>query len=266
MFIEIANLTCNSDHDSAVSVTFDWLALGRILGFWVAEYTHTTQSQINMYEYASGNKVIKAFISPDWRFYDEKGRLITIHSLEEARVTPKKLKVMFRIQKNCENGQSITLAANDKNHHICPVHAAYLIYLQAKRLGQSDDQPMGVFVNHQGIVRYLTANKIAEVLQSVAKTCHPDLTRDEIMRFSSHSIRAWAVVLLDEAGMNPDFIKSQLRWMGDLNRLYLQDIARLQSKHITALEHSSNNFMALFSKNRTALSYIVPVDDAMDSY
>jgi hypothetical protein len=80
--------------------------------------------------------------------------------------------------------------------------------MQAKRLGQSDDQPMGVFVNHQGIVRYLTANKIAEVLQSVAKTCHSDLTRDKIMHFSSHSIRVWAVVLLDEVGMNPDFIKS----------------------------------------------------------
>jgi hypothetical protein len=70
---------------------------------------------------------------------------------------------------------------------------------------------MGAFVNHQGIVRYLTANKITEVFQSVAKTCHPDLTRDENMRFSSHSIRVWAVVLLDEAGMNPDFIKSRLR-------------------------------------------------------
>jgi hypothetical protein len=67
---------------------------------------------------------------------------------------------------------------------------------------------MGIFVNHQGIVKYLTANKIAEVLQSVAKACNPNLSRDEIMCFSSHSIRVWAVVLLDEAGMNPDFIKS----------------------------------------------------------
>ena len=133
----------------------------------------------------------------------------------------------------------ITLVANDKNHHICPVLAAYRIYLRAKCLGQSDDQPMGVFINHQDIVRYLTANKIAEALQSVAKTCHPDLMRDQTMRFSSHSIRVWAVVLLDEAGMNPDFIKSRLRWMGDSYRLYLQDTAILQTKHITALEHSS---------------------------
>jgi hypothetical protein len=98
---------------------------------------------------------------------------------------------------------------------------------------------MGVFVNHQGIVRYLTANKITEVFQSVAKTCHPDLMRDENMRFSSHSIRVWAVVLLDEAGMNPDLIKSRLRWIGDSYRLYLRDTAILQTKHITALERSS---------------------------
>jgi hypothetical protein len=133
MFVEIANLTCNSDHNYVVSVTFDWLNLRRILGFWVVEYAQTTQSQIDTYEYASGNKVIKAFIPSDWRFYDEKGWLIMIPSLKEACVTPKRLKVTFRIQKNRE---IITLAADDKNHHICPVRAAYRIYLQAKRLGQ----------------------------------------------------------------------------------------------------------------------------------
>ena len=42
MFVEIANLTYDSDHNSAVSVTFDWLALGSILGFRVAEYAQTT--------------------------------------------------------------------------------------------------------------------------------------------------------------------------------------------------------------------------------
>jgi hypothetical protein len=64
MFVEIANLG-NSDHNSAVSITFNWLALGRILGLWVAKYAQTTQSQINEYKYASGIKVVKAFISSD---------------------------------------------------------------------------------------------------------------------------------------------------------------------------------------------------------
>jgi hypothetical protein len=67
---------------------------------------------------------------------------------------------------------------------------------------------MGVYINHQGIVKYLTVNKISELLQSIAKHCHPDLTKDDISHFSSYSGRVWAVVLLDEAGMNSDFIKS----------------------------------------------------------
>ncbi len=106
-----------------------------------------------------------------------------VHSLDGLADPPKKMKLTFRIQKNCQNGQSITFAANDKHPHICPVRAAYRIYLWAKRLGQSDDQPMGIFVDHQGIVKYLTANKITEDLQSIAKACHPDLSRDEIMHF-----------------------------------------------------------------------------------
>jgi hypothetical protein len=146
------------------------------------------------------------------------------------------------------------------------VRAAYQIFLRAKRLGQTDDQPMGVFVNHQGITKYLTASKIAEVLQSFAKICHPDLTKDEIMRFTSYSIRVWAIVLLDEAKMNADFIKSRLRWMGDSYRSYLRDTAVLQTKHVSALESSSNDFIKLFGENRTTLPDIVPVDDTMGPY
>ena len=55
MFVEMANLTCDSDPNSAISVTFDWLAVGRVLGLRVAEYAQTTQSQVDAYEYASGN-------------------------------------------------------------------------------------------------------------------------------------------------------------------------------------------------------------------
>ena len=86
------------------------------------------------------------------------------------------------------------------------------------------------------------------------------------MRFSSHSVRVWAVFLLDGAGMNSDFIKSCLCWMADLYRLYLQDTGVLQAKHISALERASNDFMMLFGKNCTALPKIVPEDDTMGSY
>jgi hypothetical protein len=77
---------------------------------------------------------------------------------------PKKLKMTFRIQKNKRNGQSITLVANNAHQDICPVQAARRIFLRAKKLGQLDSEPMGVFVNKFGINKYLTGGKIAEVL------------------------------------------------------------------------------------------------------
>ena len=93
---------------------------------------------------------------------------------------------------------------------------------------------MAVFVNNQGQTKYLTGSKIAEILQSVAKTTHPDMTPDEISRISSHSGRVWAVVLLNEAGKSPDFIKSRLRYMINSYRFYLQDTSVSTPAHQTS--------------------------------
>jgi hypothetical protein len=256
-----------SSHNTVDSVLFDFFNLIRVGGFRVAEYAQKTQTKINEFEYGLGNKVAEAFVPTDWSFYDANGRLMMLHSLDGSGDPPKKLKIKFRIQKNRQNGQKLPFATDDKHLHICPVCLAYrTIFLCAKRLGQADNQPMGVYVNHQGLVKYLPGNKISELLQAVAKKCHPDLTKDEISRFSSHSGRVWAVVLLDKAGTNPDFIKSRLRWMGESYRLYLRDMAILQQKHITAFEQSSFDFISLYGDNRTALPDIVPEEDSMGSY
>ena len=87
------------------------------------------------------------------------------------------------------------------------------------------DQWQYSWINNQGHTKYLTGGKIAEILQSVAKATHPDMTPDEISHISSHSGRVWAIVLLNEAGKSPDFIMSRLRYMGDSYRFYLWDPA-----------------------------------------
>ncbi len=199
---------CN---DSLEAVVANWFIFTRITGLQCAEYAQKTQSAVQEHEYPSGKRVTKAFLPTDRKFYNKSGVTINIHPLNgDVQVFPTKLRVTFRIQKNRQNGQSITLVA-DKNHpDICPVRAAHRIFLQAKRLGQSDSQPMAVFVNKNNATKFLTGNKIAEVSQSIAKAVHPDLTEDELKKFSSHLGRVWALVLLDEAGMTPDFMKSRL--------------------------------------------------------
>jgi len=219
-----------------------------------------------MREYPSGNLVVKAFLHTDWIFKNEKGHLIKIHALDGNTVAPSKVKITFQIQKNHQNGQAITIAADNDYPTICPVQAAYRIFLRAKILGQADDQPMANFVNNQSQTKYLTGSKIAEILLSVAKTTHPDMTPDEISKISSHSGRVWAVVLLDEAGKSPDFIKSRLCYMGDSYRFYLLDTSVIQHQHIEALKMNSILITKLLGPNHSALPDTVPIDYDMGNY
>ncbi len=76
----------------------------------------------------------------------------------------------------------------------------------------------------------------------------------------------WWPMTLNKAGMNPDFIKSQLGWLGDSYRLYLRDTAVLQLKHIAALEQSLFEFISLYGDNCTTLPDIVPEDVSMGIY
>jgi hypothetical protein len=125
---------------------------------------------------------------------------------------------------------------------------------------------MAVFVNKSNTTKYLTGNKIADVLLSIARALHPDLTKDELKAFSSHSGRVWALVLLDEAGMTPDFMKSRIRWMGESYRLYLWDTSILQRKHIDALNKESKEITWLLGNNPDILPNIVPTNDEMGAY
>jgi hypothetical protein len=113
MFAALLELAKKLPVDSIEAVVADWFILIRITGLRCAEYAQKTQSTFDEHDSPSGKRVIKAFISTDWKFYDSSGSLTCIHTLNsDLRELPKKLKVTFRIQKNRKNGQSITLVGN----------------------------------------------------------------------------------------------------------------------------------------------------------
>jgi len=262
IFASLFEMAQASHQDSDASVVFDWFCVIRILGLRCSEYAQTTQVRIDIHEYPSGKKVTKAFIREDWTFYDQHGRIITAHS-EDVFDLLGKCRVIFRIQKNRQNGQKITFTFDACHPAICPVRAAYRIYLRSIRLEQLDDEPMGVFINKSGAKKYLTGNKIADILQKVARIAHPDWTKEEISKISSHSGRVWALVLIDEAGKSPTFVKSRLRWLGESFRLYLRDTAIIIAQHNDALKSASKRMLALLGENLNTLPNVVPLDNDM---
>jgi hypothetical protein len=188
MFAALCDQANNASADSLEVVVADWFKFIRITGLRCAEYAQKTQSMFNEHEYPSGKRIAKAFIPTDWTFYDSSGAIMNIHPLTgSVQVHPVRLKVTYQIQKNRQNGQCITLVADNDHPDICPVRAAYRIFLHAKRLGQSDSQPMAVFVNKHRMTRCLTGKKISNILRSIARAIHPDLSEDTIKHHSSHS-------------------------------------------------------------------------------
>lgn len=90
------------------------------------------------------------------------------------------------------------------------------------------------------------------------------MTKEDISKMSSHSGRVWALVLLDEAGMSPSFMKARLRWLGDSYRLYLRDTSVIQQQHIEVLNKSSDDITRLV--DCSTLPTVVPIEEDMGNY
>ena len=157
------------------------------------------------------------------------------------------VKITLHIQKNRQNGQSITLSAEVDQPKICLVHSAMRLVLRARCLNQPDDMPLGVYKTKRDKSMYLTGNKIAELLWKAIKSVRPDTTSEELKQYSAHSLRVWAWVLLKEAGKLPNYIKKRLCWLGDSFKMYLRDTSAIQSLQVDALREALQEVMDLIS-------------------
>ncbi len=193
---------------------FDVACISRFIGPWVSEYAQTSPSKVDYHVYPLGKKVIKAFVANDFAFYDKSGDLIVLLDNESVDIV-KKVKITWQIQNKSQNGQAITLSADNNHSTICPVCAALRMVLRAQCLGQPDSFPVACHIYKKKRV-YLTGKRVAVLFREAAKMIHPNMSKDKLYRFSAHSLQAWACVLLDKAGMSPEFIMLRLRWMGNL--------------------------------------------------
>jgi hypothetical protein len=222
------------------------VALSHYIGPCLSKFAQTTQDKGNHHTYPSSKTVIKAFIANNLIFYDEKKHVVkdlNEDSLQQAHF----VKITWCIQKNHQNGQSFTLAAESDRPEICPMCSTMQLVLQARWLNQPDNMPIAVYKMKKCKVISLTGNKTAELLRKAIKKVHPDTTPDELKWYSTHSLRVWVCVLLNEAGKLLDYSKKRLRWPGDSFRMYLRDTAIIQHQHVDALLAASQKVMEIIA-------------------
>ena len=112
-------------------------------------------------------------------------------------------------------GQKLVLRKNNTKIERCPVRAALCIRARAQRYNIPIHHPIAIFKNHVGGVTLITSRHVENFLQKLAKSVYNITKTEELKRFSSHSIRVGACVLLHENNCTCKFIKVQLRWRSD---------------------------------------------------
>jgi hypothetical protein len=249
-------------HESLESLVMDIMGSGREQGFRASETTTKTKSKPTFFTYpGSLRKVIKAICRDWWLAYD----IIKDVTAEEGRVF--KLKIRWKIQKNRRNNEPVTYTRDDDNPDFCVVTRTLSMIKRAKNLGQSDNLPLAVYRDKNGKTVYLTAKDLTDYIRNVARSVHPTMPESEIMKFSCHSIRVWACVLLHEAGKDGEYIKKRLRWLSECYRVYLRDTEGLASQHNQSLREYADLIKAMTTMNLPDdVNYTIGEDEEMGTY
>ena len=91
----------------------DVVTLGRYIGPHLSKYAQKNEKTIDVHTYPLGTTVVKAFTANDFVLYDAQKFIIEDLGTESIKSVTA-VKIIWQIQKNRQNGQSITLTINNK--------------------------------------------------------------------------------------------------------------------------------------------------------
>ena len=123
----------------------------------------------------------------------------------------------------------------------CPVRAALRIRATAIRLGVPPHLSIAIYRNPAGASQYIDDFHVTQMLQSLATQVYNIKNRNDLVRFTTHSLRVGACVLLHETSQTPDFIKARLRWRSDAYLMYLRNTPKLANMYNAEISNSAEN-------------------------
>ena len=86
----------------------------------------------------------------------------------------------------------------------------------------------------------MSIKRIEAHLQAAAKAAHRITIKEELKKWTLHSIRVDACVLLREGGHDGPFINVGLRWKSDTFILYLRNTADMAAQHLATISQSKS--------------------------
>jgi len=150
-------------------------------------------------------------------------------------------------QKNGCNGEERLFTQPPPGSHYSMIFSMYRVVCRFVRLVGATNYtaPLGIAKDDSDFVRPITATDITTTMRTIAaRVYHYDPSKKEdalaLQKWSSHSLRVGACVILHSMGFTETQIQWLLRWRSLAFMSYLRNIAVLTDKHAVAFnEHSS---------------------------
>ena len=244
-----SNATASQQPDSIISAIADWGVLGLVLGPRISEWGqdegHTNPYQPKLTPLGH----TYAFTWPDFairrngntRTSTEAALALPISEIESVTVT-------FTWQKNANHGEKKLMVKNDASPDLCPVRAALSILRRFDHLfGASHTTlPLAIYRDPLGSIKTITGRDVADALRRAAQQVYnidpkTQQGKTDLARWSSHSLRVGACVLLHVNGFTSAEIQFLLRWKSDAFTQYLRNLGTLSRKQNAALTHTNQS-------------------------
>lgn len=213
---------------SLLSVLFDWFVLGLHVGFRRSEYAQQKGCQgLWNIELIPHSQYPKALLDSDFEFFGHNRRRMTHAEAIAAPLTVESVDICWRYQKNKNHGEKKTVVVDRELPLLCGVLASIRIIDRARKLNLPPGHPVCVYTDDgtvKGNVCFVTETHIKKCMRSLAREEYSITDKDELQRYSSHSVRVGAAVALHAAGLDKMEIQHALRWRSTTFWNYLRNL------------------------------------------
>jgi hypothetical protein len=225
---------CSSPHehpDSLLHTLRDFFLMGLYGGFRQSEWSQDTNSDPSKPD-RNLHGTTQAFTIEDFTFLGPGDvRLTRTQALATPEVALSAVDTCWRTQKNKQHGEKKRFSANTL-HHNCYVAAARRTCQRFLRLrGESDTTtPLSIYVTKSGTQKLITSKDISQCMQYLASAVYHIIDPHELARFSAHSLRVGACVILHAQGLTESQIQFILRWRSLAFMAYLRNLTALSDR------------------------------------
>lgn len=179
----------------------------------------------------------KAFCLNDFEFEaDDRTRLQGAAILGWSVTSLRKCDVTFRTQKNGAHGEKRLFTRSTKRSFIESMYRIIQRFVQLR--GASDTTtPLSIYLDEKtGEVKLITSKDIETIMRKLAAHVYKITKESDLQRWSAHSLRVGACVILHAMGFTGAQIKFLLRWRSDAFLVYLRNIAVLADQQNDAID------------------------------